>query len=47
MMDAFLFYFVALTLTTFLCAGLFFAFDHEILRGHFAKKVRKYFGVEE
>lgn len=28
-------------------AGLFFLFDNEILHGHFAKKIRKYFGVEE
>lgn len=28
-------------------AGLFFLFDNEILHGCFAKKIRKYFGVEE
>jgi hypothetical protein len=27
--------------------SLFFVFDNEILRGHFAKKIRKHFGVEE
>ena len=27
--------------------GLFFVFDNEILHGHFAKKIRKHFGVEQ
>jgi hypothetical protein len=27
--------------------GMFLVFDNEILRGHFAKKIRKYFGVKE
>lgn len=46
-MYEFLLYFIVLAVTAFLCVGLFFAFDHEVLRGHFAKKVRKHFGVEE
>jgi hypothetical protein len=27
--------------------GMFLVFDNEILRGHFAKKIRSWFGVEE
>jgi hypothetical protein len=26
--------------------AIFLVFDNEILRGHFAKKIRKWFGVE-
>ncbi len=35
-----------LIILTFI-AGVFFILDNEILRGHFAKKIRKHFGVEE
>ena len=38
--------FVGLIILTFIVI-LFFVFDNEILRGHFAKKIRKHFGVEE
>lgn len=27
--------------------GMFLVVDNEILHGHFAKKIRKHFGVEE
>ena len=35
-----------LIILTFI-VSLFFVFDNEILNGHFAKKIRKHFGVEE
>ena len=38
--------FVGLIILTFI-VSIFFVFDNEILRGHFAKKIRKHFGVEE
>ena len=38
--------FAGLIILTFI-VSIFFVFDNEILRGHFAKKIRKYFGVEE
>ena len=38
--------FVELIILTVI-VSLFFVFDNEILRGHFAKKIRKHFGVEE
>ena len=38
--------FVGLIILTFI-VSLFFVFDNEILHGHFAKKIRKHFGVEE
>ena len=38
--------FAGLIILTFI-VSIFFVFDHEILRGHFAKKIRKHFGVEE
>ena len=37
---------VGLIILTFI-VSIFFVFDNEILRGHFAKKIRKHFGVEE
>ena len=38
--------FAGLIILTFI-VSIFFVFDNEILRGHFAKKIRKHFGVEE
>jgi hypothetical protein len=38
--------FVELIILTVI-VSLFFVFDNEVLRGHFAKKIRKHFGVEE
>jgi hypothetical protein len=38
--------FAGLIILTFI-VSIFFIFDNEILRGHFAKKIRKHFGVEE
>ena len=38
--------FAGLIILTFI-VSIFFIFDNEILRGHFAKKIRKQFGVEE
>jgi hypothetical protein len=37
---------VTLVILAFI-ASLFFLFDNEILHGYFAKKIRKYVGVEE
>jgi hypothetical protein len=38
--------FAGLIIFTFI-VSIFFIFDNEILRGHFAKKIRKHFGVNE
>lgn len=38
--------FFGLIILTFI-VGMFLVFDNEILHGHFAKKIRKHFGVEE
>ena len=38
--------FAGLIILTFI-VSIFFVFDNEILRGHFAKKIREHFGVEE
>jgi hypothetical protein len=38
--------FVELIILTVI-VSLFFVFDNEVLRGHFAKKIKEHFGVEE
>ena len=35
------------TLMIFLIGMIFFCFDYEILDGHFKRKIRRWFGVEE
>lgn len=38
--------FVLTVIILIIAIGTFFIFDNEVLYGHFAKKVRKYFVVE-